>query len=198
LVRSCIGLDIAKEIAMSGERLAARVAGLAERERSRAFEVCSLLAGATIFLVVLPAVLIWIAKLLTGWTTFSLPRGIEGLISALSLAFGLTCVAWSAWTQWTLGHGTPAPVAPTRKLVVSGPYKYCRNPIQLGAMFYYLGLGILWGTIVTGTAAFVLGGIIGTLYHRRVEEKELAARFGEEYIEYKKSSNFLIPKKARK
>jgi protein-S-isoprenylcysteine O-methyltransferase Ste14 len=145
-----------------------------------------------------PALMIGIAKLLTGWITFSLPRGIEGLVSALCLGYGLFWIVWATLAQWRRGHGTPAPIAPTRKLVITGPYTYCRNPIQFGAMFYNAGLGILFGTIVTGLAVFILVGIAGTLYHKLVEEKELEERFGEEYEEYKAQVPFLIPRMRRK
>jgi len=182
---------------MAGEQWARRVAELAQKERTRAFQFGALLLGATVFLVLFPALLIWIAKLLTGWIPFSLPRGIEGLASVLCLGYGLFWVFWSAATLWTRGRGTPAPLAPTRTLVSGGPYKYCRNPIQLGAMFYQAGMGILFGTIVTGLAVFILVGILGTLYHKLVEEKELFDRFGLEYDRYKEEVPFLIPRRRR-
>jgi protein-S-isoprenylcysteine O-methyltransferase Ste14 len=182
---------------MAGEHWARGVAKLARKERSPLFQFGALLLGATVFLVLFPALVIWIAKLLTGWIPFSLPRGIEGLVSAFCLGYGLFWVFWSSWTQWTRGRGTPAPIAPTSKLVITGPYRYCRNPIQLGAMFYQAGLGILFGTIVTGIAVFILVGIAGTLYHKLVEEKELTERFGEEYEEYKAEVPFLIPRRRR-
>lgn len=36
-------------------------------------------------------------------------------------------------------------LALTEKLVIIGPYAYCRNPIVLGAMLYYLGIVLLVG-----------------------------------------------------
>jgi len=145
---------------MVAERWARKVANLAKRERSRAFKFGALALGATVFLVLLPALLIAIAKLTTGGIDFGFPRGIEGLLSALCLGYGLFWVVWATLAQWRLGHGTPAPIAPTRTLVISGPYRYCRNPILLGA-FHHAGLAVLFGAIVTG------------------------ARFGEEYEHYK-------------
>jgi protein-S-isoprenylcysteine O-methyltransferase Ste14 len=37
------------------------------------------------------------------------------------------------------------------------------------------------------------GATLGSIYHKCVEEKELAIRFGKEYEEYRKRTSFLIP-----
>jgi protein-S-isoprenylcysteine O-methyltransferase Ste14 len=95
---------------------------------------------------------------------------------------------------WFVGEGTPAPTAPTQRLVVEGPYKLCRNPMKLGAISYYLGLGTLFHSLTTGLICFFVGLIIGTLYHKLVEEKELLIRFGEDYEKYKRSTPFLMPR----
>jgi protein-S-isoprenylcysteine O-methyltransferase Ste14 len=79
-------------------------------------------------------------------------------------------------------------------LIITGPYKYCRNPIEFGAILYYLGLGTLIGGIITGAINGILGFTVGSMYHKCIEEKELEKRFGEEYINYKKHTPFVIPK----
>ena len=52
---------------------------------------------------------------------------------------------------------------------------------------------ILYGGIVTGIVCFILGAVVGSLYHKLIEEKELELRFGDEYKEYKKVTPFLFP-----
>ena len=111
-----------------------------------------------------------------------------------AICLGLLIVAWSTLTQAKIGRGTPVPVVPTQKLIVSGPYKLCRNPIQLGAMLYYLGIGIFFGSVKIGMVMLLLSFILGTCYHKFVEEKELLLRFGREYEEYKARTPFLLPK----
>jgi protein-S-isoprenylcysteine O-methyltransferase Ste14 len=78
-------------------------------------------------------------------------------------------------------------------LVTTGPYKLCRNPIEFGAIFYYLGIGTIAGGITVGIACFLLGLTIGSAYHKLIEESELEARFGDEYRQYKKKTPFLLP-----
>jgi protein-S-isoprenylcysteine O-methyltransferase Ste14 len=79
-------------------------------------------------------------------------------------------------------------------LITIGPYKYCRNPIEFGAVLYYLGIGTFIGGIIVGIISIVLGSTAGSIYHKFIEEKELEERFGEEYKKYKEKTPFLIPK----
>ena len=53
----------------------------------------------------------------------------------------LECFARFAW----IGLGTPAPVAPTRRLVVSGLYRHVRNPMYVAVVALILGQGLLFG-----------------------------------------------------
>jgi protein-S-isoprenylcysteine O-methyltransferase Ste14 len=77
---------------------------------------------------------------------------------------------------------------------VSGPYKFCRNPMILGAMLYYLGMGTYFGSLRIGIVMFLLSLIVGSCYIKLIEEKELQLKFGADYEEYKKNKPFLIPK----
>ena len=63
----------------------------------------------------------------------------------------------------------------------------------LGAILYYFGLGSLLFSLTAGFFAFLLGLLVGGLYHRFVEEKELVLKFGKEYEAYRKRVPFLVP-----
>jgi protein-S-isoprenylcysteine O-methyltransferase Ste14 len=45
------------------------------------------------------------------------------------------------------GLGTPAPVAPTERLVVGGEYRYVRNPMYVGVESIILGQVVLFGSV---------------------------------------------------
>ena len=77
--------------------------------------------------------------------------------------------------------------------MVVGPYKLSRNPIELGAIFYYTGIGTLSGSLTVGFICGMLGFIFGTLYHKLIEETELALRVGQDYLAYKQEVPFLFP-----
>jgi protein-S-isoprenylcysteine O-methyltransferase Ste14 len=164
-----------------------------KKRSSLATKILSLSGGILFFLVALPVLFIWIASFVKNIFPFDLPEIIDYLLSVAALGLGLFLLAWTSFFQWKIGKGTAAPNAPTQHLVVSGPYRLCRNPIELGAIFYYLGIGTLYGGIVVGIVCFILGFIIGSLYHKCIEEKELEIRFGDAYKEYKKVTPFLFP-----
>ena len=106
---------------------------------------------------------------------------------------GLGLVIWSVQTLYIAGLGTPAPAVATQKLVQTGPYRYSRNPMTLGAGLFYLGLAALAGSwIVFLLVLLVFISLLTFIYIH--ETKELAERFGVEYLEYRKEVPFLFPR----
>ncbi|HXM23981.1 MAG TPA: isoprenylcysteine carboxylmethyltransferase family protein [Terriglobales bacterium] len=78
------------------------------------------------------------------------------------------------------GLGTPAPVFPTRHLVVSGLYRYVRNPMYLAVGGVILGQGLLFGDVrVLGYG--VLACFVAHLFVVLYEEPALRRSFGAEY-----------------
>jgi|SRR5580692_3844077 len=78
------------------------------------------------------------------------------------------------------GLGTPAPIMPTRHLVVSGLYRYVRNPMYLAVASVILGQGLIFGN----SALLEYGAAVCLLFHLFVlvyEEPTLRASFGSEY-----------------
>ncbi len=172
---------------------------LAARPASLVRKVISLAFGSTLFLVILPLLFFSIGRFMhlerlsDGW-----PAALYRVPGWIALAAGLWLLVASVLTQWRAGGGTPAPSAPPVKLIASGPYALCRNPIQLGAMLYYLGLLTLVQSPALGLLAFAAGATFGTLYHRGVEEKELEIRFGQAYLDYKKRTPYIFPRLFRR
>lgn len=124
-------------------------------------------------------------------------RQIEVAAGTLALVGGMALGLWTLLAQWHLGKGTPAPNQPTRYLVTAGPYAFCRNPIMLAATVYHFGFGTLLFGLLPGVLA--AGGILtlGALYTKLVEERELEARFGEPYRQYRSRTPFLIPRRPK-
>jgi protein-S-isoprenylcysteine O-methyltransferase Ste14 len=147
------------------------------------------------FLVLLPAIFIYLGFFLRNSIHIGLDRTVEFAISIVSLIVGLSFLTWTTIFQWKIGKGVlPTPNTPTQHLVTTGPYKLCRNPIEFGVIFYYLGIGTIIGSIIVGITCFLLGLIIGSVYHKIIEESELEIRFGDEYKQYKNETQFLIPR----
>jgi protein-S-isoprenylcysteine O-methyltransferase Ste14 len=126
-------------------------------------------------------------------TTGSASRVAGGLVTILGFSLGF----WSVNTQLTQGRGTPLPVMPTQELLTEGPFRYCRNPMTLGAILAYLGIAVAART-VAGTALVVSLAATLLVYLKRLEERELAERFGEAYLAYKRGTPFIIPRRPRR
>jgi protein-S-isoprenylcysteine O-methyltransferase Ste14 len=160
--------------------------------------IVALLIGATVFIGIIPLSIVVLSSIVEEhlqFPNFSFP--LQKAISLFLATLGLLLSASAGWYQLKKGEGSPLPVVPARKLVAVGPYRFCRNPMALGAIVYYVALSIWLGSIV----ALVITGIVSCLfliYIRMVEEKELERRFGEEYRIYKEKTPFLIPKLWRK
>jgi protein-S-isoprenylcysteine O-methyltransferase Ste14 len=118
---------------------------------------------------------------------------INLILGILLIILGWLFANWTVKVQYALGKGTPIPFIATRKLVIQGPYRYCRNPMTLGTIMVYLGVAIWLGSL-SGLALGLIYPVVILIYIKLVEEKELEGRFGSEYVEYKKKTPFLIPR----
>ncbi|MBI4557680.1 MAG: isoprenylcysteine carboxylmethyltransferase family protein [Candidatus Hydrogenedentes bacterium] len=179
------------------DSLIRRIVEKSRQERSAKEKLLGLVADEAFFLILVPWLLILPAALLTRWIPGIIPRNAEAGLGVLTTFAGLSYSLWAVGCQWRLGHGTPSLQAPTEQLVVSGPYRNSRNPIQFGALLYVLGLGTLSFSLATGIVAAIVGLIVGIAYIKGIEEKELAVRFGAAYETYRKQTPFLVPWRCR-
>ena len=139
--------------------------------------------GSAVFLVIAPG---FVAGLAPWWISqwrveapffgLRLFRLGGGLLIALGV-IGLL----DSFVRFALkGVGTPAPVFPTRHLVVTGLYRYVRNPMYVAVTGAILGQGLVFGNV----ALLAYGGLVWLLFHVFVsiyEEPVLRASFGSEY-----------------
>jgi protein-S-isoprenylcysteine O-methyltransferase Ste14 len=85
----------------------------------------------------------------------------------------------------TEGAGTPAPVAPTERLVVGGAYRYVRNPMYLAVLAVIVGQALVFGQLHLFVYATVVA-LTMAVFVRWYEEPVLARKFGREYDEYRR------------
>jgi protein-S-isoprenylcysteine O-methyltransferase Ste14 len=142
--------------------------------------------GSAVFLVAAPGLVAGLVPwLLTGWRASHRPAAIAGLGAAL-VALG-TGVLLHAFARFVVeGRGTPAPVAPTERLVVGGLYRHVRNPMYVAVGATIAGQGLLLGRplLLAYAAAFWL---VVAAFVRCYEEPTLSARYGEEYAAYRRA-----------
>ena len=82
------------------------------------------------------------------------------------------------------GQGTPAPFDPPRKFVASGPYRFVRNPMYIGAIGAISGGGLIVGSVsivALAVAFFAITHVFVVVY----EEPTLTQQFGDSYLRYK-------------
>ena len=159
----------------------------------------AVILGGVIFWLVIPFLIIVVSSYID--PKLGLPKFLDGpinpVVGLLFIVAGWLFANWAVKAQFSLGKGTPIPFMATQKLVMKGPYRHCRNPMTLGTTAFYLGVAIWLGSIsAIGLGLIYPVGIL--LYIKLIEEKELEERFGSEYLEYKKSTPFLIPRLGKK
>jgi protein-S-isoprenylcysteine O-methyltransferase Ste14 len=137
--------------------------------------------GSTVFFVAAPCV---VAGLVPWWITgWSAPRFWPGLL----LVGAGVVVLLRAFVRFVQeGRGTPAPVAPTERLVVGGDYRYVRNPMYVAVVATILGQALLfldrWLLVYAVIAWSVMAAFV-----RWYEEPLLRARYGEDYEDYRRT-----------
>jgi protein-S-isoprenylcysteine O-methyltransferase Ste14 len=142
--------------------------------------------GTAVFLVVGPGVVAGLVPwLLTGWTMREpLPHWLPArVVGALLVGAGVSVLAVSFARFVHEGLGTPAPVAPTEKLVVGGLYRYVRNPMYLAVASIIVGQALLLGQAILLAYAALFAAAVAS-FVRWYEEPTLGRRFGEQYEAY--------------
>lgn len=132
---------------------------------------------------------------ITGWQVPAMPTWwvVAQAIGVALIAVALTALV-AEFTRFAVqGIGTPAPVAPTRRLVVLGLYRFVRNPMYLSVDTLLLGQTLLFASpallIYTAVTALVMAA-----FAHWYEEPHLAARFGAEYEQYRSRVPGWVPR----
>lgn len=112
------------------------------------------------------------------------------------IVVGAAGYLWCLWLFATVGRGTPGPWDAPRRVVAVGPYRWVRNPMYLAALLVVLGESWLFlslplllytGVLAVLVALFVIG----------YEEPTLRRRFGESYVQYRRTVPRWIPRRPR-
>lgn len=154
-------------------------------------------AGSALFFAAAPGV---VAGLVPWWLTRWQVRGplshwaplrVAGLIMLVLGAIVLV----QAFARFVAeGRGTPAPVAPTERLVVGGLYRYVRNPMYLAVLSLVIGQALLLGQLVL----FAYAAVVCTAFTAMVrwhEEPALHRQFGGQYDTYRAAVPGWLPRR---
>lgn len=142
--------------------------------------------GSAIFLVIAPGTLaVYVPWTFCGWRVSPPLLGFFPfrVIGSVMILAGLP-VLLECFARFVIhGLGTPAPVAPPQRLIVTGLYRYLRNPMYVAVSLLIFGQGLLFGSrslLEYGLAVWVGFFAFVVLY----EEPALRRKFGEDFEAY--------------
>jgi len=158
--------------------------------------VLSAVLGSALFFAVAPTS---VAGLMPWWITgweFRPPvfdLAATRAVGIVLIAAGLLVLV-DSFTRFALqGLGTPAPIAPTQHLVVTGLYRHVRNPIYVALVAIILGQALLFGD----PRLLWYAVLVWLAFHAFVvwsEEPVLLDTFGTEYEDFRANVPRWIPR----
>lgn len=132
---------------------------------------------------------------LTRWHVRPPLLGLAPLrLVGVALLAASAVVLFDSFARFVLrGRGTPAPVLPPTRLVVTGLYRHVRNPMYVAVLAAVLGQALLFGS--APLLAYVL--FLWGAFHAFVvayEEPRLLRTFGAEYDAFRENVPRWIPR----
>jgi protein-S-isoprenylcysteine O-methyltransferase Ste14 len=117
-----------------------------------------------------------------GWTAGQ--PGTWNLLGLIPIALATILLIWLMMLHFSqIPRRVKLEGTPTY-LLTQGPYRFTRNPMYIAELALWLGWAILYGSIPILIALLVMGPLMNKRVVAR-EERDLEARFGEAYLEYK-------------
>jgi protein-S-isoprenylcysteine O-methyltransferase Ste14 len=158
------------------------------------------IAGGLLVIVLVPSIIYIITSLFDSVYRIEIIQNtiLRWVVIVILLVIGLVYGIWSVIIQGTIGQGGPLEIGnieispKTKNLVVSGPYKYTRNPMLFGTLLIYFAFALFINSItsvvlVSAIITFMLTVVV------KMEEKRLLKDFGNQYEEYRKTVSIFIP-----
>lgn len=149
--------------------------------------------GSALFFVVAPGVVVGLLPWwLTRWQLRPVPMPVR-VLGVVLIAVALPVLIGAFLRFVRDGLGTPAPVAPTERLVVTGAYRHVRNPMYVAVVSAIVGQALLLGQPVLLAYAALIAFLVVS-FVRLYEEPTLRRQFGEEYEAYCRAVPGWVPR----
>lgn len=163
--------------------------------KAKTSEILPALLGTLLYwLLLLPFFLIWIPYkiLLSPERIYIFDIGVFRYFGLVPIALGIIIYILCSRSFVFIGKGTPIPFTPTKKLIVTGLYRFVRNPLYIAGVFVLAGEALLFQSIEIFFYCLVMFG--GFNLHVLMEEAILAEKFGVIYEQYRKSVPRWVPR----
>lgn len=152
--------------------------------------------GSALFLVIAPGTIaLYVPWLLSRWHVAPALLGFTPFrVIGIALIIAGLPVVLDSFARFALqGLGTPAPIAPPQHLVVTGWYRYVRNPMYVSLLAILVGQALLFGRTSILEWALVCW-LASYLFVIVYEEPHLRRTFGSEYETYRAAVPRWIPR----
>jgi protein-S-isoprenylcysteine O-methyltransferase Ste14 len=139
--------------------------------------------GSALFFLIAPGTIAGLVPwLISHWR---IERGASPIVSiigaALLIPFGAMLI--ECFARFTRHGGTPAPIMPTHRLVVTGLYRYVRNPMYIAVIGLIFAQMLLFGSAALMAYAIMIG-LAFHLFVLGYEEPTLRRNHRDEYGAY--------------
>ncbi|HEX3927451.1 MAG TPA: methyltransferase [Gemmatimonadales bacterium] len=142
-----------------------------------------------LFLYLIPKAII-LAQDVVDLGDLSVPT--ERTVAAVIFAVGFLAWLWAGLSLAVVGQGTPLPFDAPRRMVVTGPYRWLRNPMVVGVLVQGLA-----EVIYSGAALLILYfGFLATcwtIFVRPGDERECQRVFGRAFEAHYRSVRLWLP-----
>jgi protein-S-isoprenylcysteine O-methyltransferase Ste14 len=154
-------------------------------------------AGSTVFFLVAPGIVAGLVPwLISGWDVRWPMSALAVAVMTVGAAFLIVAIVVlvRAFARFvTEGRGTPAPVAPTERLVVGGEYRFVRNPMYVAVVGAVLAQAMILGSLPLLAYAAIVWAVMAAFVHW-YEEPVLLESYGEEYQRYRQAVPAWLPR----
>jgi protein-S-isoprenylcysteine O-methyltransferase Ste14 len=151
--------------------------------------------GTLLFLLlIIPFFLIWIPReiLLSPEYSYHFDIGIYRYLGLAPIVIGVVIYLFCSGSFVFVGKGTPIPFTPTKDLIVTGLYRFVRNPLYIAGVLVLSGESILFQSFGILIYCLLMFGAFNV--HVFMEESLLAEKFGTRYEQYCMSVPRWIPR----
>jgi protein-S-isoprenylcysteine O-methyltransferase Ste14 len=171
-----------------------------EQKRTSNKAILGYVVGGLLVLILFPSLIYLFSNFLDGLYIVKMTHNqfTKLAIVVPLLLVGFIFSIWSIIAQHRIGKGGPTEVAnieispKTRNLVVTGPYKYTRNPMLFGTFLAYLALAVFINSL-NSLFLVIIFVVCMLLVIKKSEEKRLSKDFGSRYEEYRRKTSMIVP-----
>ena len=163
--------------------------------KAKTTEIMMAFMGTLIFLIIIvPVFLIWIPRkiILSPELNHFFDIGPFRYLGVVPIVLGVIIYIFCSCSFIFIGKGTPIPFTPTKELIVTGFYRFVRNPLYVAGVFVLAGEALLFQSMGILIYCVVMFGVFNL--HILMEEALLSETFGTAYERYRNSVPRWIPR----